>query len=299
MGSIEVIKILLVGFPKWEARAIKESLAGKMRDFLEVDLDEAPLKILAYEPRLILFGDSSRNLDKVLEARSELDDGAPIIFLAKDKSSARKALLRGCEDYLMRPFEPFEIQHIAGRYLPEEEPTGNEGIILGPAPDEGIWRTGRSSGTMEPGHIYLVREPKPEKGMSMFRKELSNGTRGLSISRQNPRMLRKFLSGLNVELIWLTANISDSERCIDAKDLARITKAIDIFLKNTEQGWIYIDGLEYMVSQTDFHSILRFLQFMNDKIMTSDDNILVSLDPRAFSSQEMSLMERECVVSDM
>jgi hypothetical protein len=90
----------------------------------------------------------------------------------------------------------------------------------------------------------------------------------------------------------------DGENCLDPKELNKITREIESFLEENDRGLLFLDGLEYVVSQVDFPSVLRMVQYLNDKIMISDDRMLISLDPRAFSSQELSLIERECVVWD-
>lgn len=291
MGKVQ--KVLLVDLPRWEARSVRDSLQEDLRDFLEVESVEAPMKILAYEPDMIIA--SGGSLEEIISSRDDIEKKPPIIILSKDKKMINNALFKGCEDYILKPFEPFEMVHRTERYLPVRKES--EGIQLGPAPESHGERNHQFDG-LESGHIYLVTEPKPVRGFEIFKKDLMKGITGLSFSRRHPKEIRNETEGFDIDAIWLTANMDKEETCFDTKDMTKITRTMDDFIKKNRQGLIYFDGLEYLVSQTDFQSVLRLLQFINDKIMASDDRMLISIDPRAFTSQQMSLIERECVVWD-
>lgn len=302
MNGRKVQKLLLVNFPKREQKEIIDTVVDDSRDVLAVETLETGRKILAYEPDLVFATVPGVSVQTMQENIDELEKNVPIVAFSDDKTSVKRALIKGCEDYVIKPFEPFEVEHKVSRYLGKKKRSRVQGIQLGPAPDLPASRLRTRKGAsskMANGHIYLIREPKPFRGFSIFKEQVGSGIECIAFTRKNPREIRRDIEGGEPKLIWLSANRSSKETCIDAKDMSKITKEIDTFLKSHSNGMVFFDGLEYLVSQTDFQTVLRLLQYVNDKIMISEDRILISLDPRAFTSQEMSLIERECVLWEM
>ena len=300
MGVSELQKILIVNLPHWERRIIKDLLTDPGRDLLAVENDEAAKKIMAYEPHLIIADPAGGSLDEMIEARDTLEGRPSILIISLDRDFIKKALLKGCEDYIVRPFEHFEITHRLDKMLPRTRDE-KENISLGPSPDEALEPKQRESGSeksIPSGSIHLISEPKPKRGHKILKDFIERGTGVLALTRNNPKNLRLKLGEGDYKLVWLTANMMKGENCLDPKELNKITREIESFLEEKDRGLLFLDGLEYVVSQVDFPSVLRMVQYLNDKIMISDDRMLISLDPRAFSSQELSLIERECVVWD-
>jgi archaellum biogenesis ATPase FlaH len=65
------------------------------------------------------------------------------------------------------------------------------------------------------------------------------------------------------------------------------------FLNQTKNGVVLIEGLEYLVSQNNFRSILNLIQLINDKIMISDSRLIITLDPRTLDEKEVHLIKKE------
>ncbi|MEA3557732.1 MAG: DUF835 domain-containing protein [Candidatus Thermoplasmatota archaeon] len=294
----KVQKVLLVNFQKWEARSITDTLSEDSRDILSVEKDESTKKILAYEPDLILLSLPEISIGPLMDAMGELEKEVFMVACSDDREELKKALLKGCDDYLLKPFEPFEINHRATMYLKNVEKEKKK-IELGPVPIEKqghVVDPIRVMGSLDKGHIYLIKEPKPYRGFEVFKEQVEMGTPCLAFTRKNPAEIRKGLKTGKPKIVWLSVNRSSREFCIDAKDMTKITKEIYLFLRSVKNGMIFLEGLEYLISQTDYQTVLRLLQYLNDKIMVSDDCILISLDPRTFTFQEISLIERECIL---
>jgi two-component system cell cycle response regulator len=140
---------------------------------------------------------------------------------------------------------------------------------------------------------YLVEESKPTFSFKLFNQEIHQGRKALCITRQNPKRLRDKYHWEDVPIIWLTNNNLAKEQCIDPTNLSRLSIEIVNFVKETKNGIIMLEGLEYLISQNSYQIILRFIQLINDKIMLSNGIIIVPIDPLILSERELHLLERD------
>jgi two-component system cell cycle response regulator len=140
---------------------------------------------------------------------------------------------------------------------------------------------------------YLVEEPKPITTLKHFNHEIENGRKALCITRQNPKRLRDKYKWTDIPIIWLTNNNLDNEKCIDPTNLSRLTIEIVNFIKESKNGIILLEGLEYLISQNSYQIILRFIQLINDKIMLSRCIIITTIDPLILTERELHLLERD------
>lgn len=140
---------------------------------------------------------------------------------------------------------------------------------------------------------YLIEESKPVLSFTLFNQEIQNGRKAMCITRQNPRRLRDNYKWKDVPIIWLTNNNLENDYCIDPTNLSRLSIEIVNFIKETKNGIILLEGLEYLISQNSYQFILRFIQLINDKIMLSNCIIIVPIDPLILSERELHLLERD------
>lgn len=140
---------------------------------------------------------------------------------------------------------------------------------------------------------YLIEESKPNLSLKIFNQEINQGRSGLCITRQNPKRLISKYSWEKIPIIWLTNNNLEGAHCIDPTNLSRLSMEIVNFIKQTKDGIILLEGLEYLISQNSYPIILRFVQLINDKVMLSNSIILIPLDPLILNERELHLIERD------
>lgn len=150
---------------------------------------------------------------------------------------------------------------------------------------------------LTPGTSILLREERPDKGPAIIRTLLSSGAKLLSISRMHPEQLRnKF--GLTGSMIWLTKSeyVSEPEsevEFVSPNSLPVLAEAIQQFLGKNQGGVVFLEGLEYMVSQNDPKSVLRFIQLINEQVLLRKGYLVLSANPIALDPRDFSLIERE------
>jgi hypothetical protein len=146
--------------------------------------------------------------------------------------------------------------------------------------------------------VYLVREPKAERVFRLFSDLLRTNARGLCITRIHPDDLRSRYRIEEAGFIWLSKSSGTKGRGMaiaEPSALVDIASAIADFTEGGGNAAVLLEGLEYMISQNGFGSILRFLQKVNEKIVLSDSVLLISANPAAMKDQEYRLLAKEVV----
>ncbi len=167
----------------------------------------------------------------------------------------------------------------------KEEPKEKEAEIF----DGGV-----KSDKLKISRSYLVEEDRPEKCFEIFVETLDLGYAGMCISRTNPRRLRGDYDFGESELLWLTDRES-SEATIQPA-LERIIYKIEDLLNTGKKGILLIDGLEYLISNSSFDAVLRFLRRLIDDVSESDSIFLMSVTPGTLDPQDLKILEREMEV---
>lgn len=152
---------------------------------------------------------------------------------------------------------------------------------------------------VRPGWSYVIKEDRPEKSFSLFASLVGAGARGLCISRTHPDMLKQKY-GFDAETIWLTktegaqgASGKKGAEYVSPNNLAHLASAVREFLSKGENGAVIIEGLEYLNTQNDFKSVLRFVQLINEQVVLDKGYLIVPVDEGTMDPKDFSLVERE------
>lgn len=149
-----------------------------------------------------------------------------------------------------------------------------------------------------PGHCYLIEEEKPMySNVLLVRKMKEDDFRGLVITRMNPRRIRDEFE-TQPEILWLTDKDTSSEKTIPPS-LEMIIHTIQGFMSDEKPGMVVLDGIQYMISNTNFDAVLRFLRSLIDEMSESKCILALSLSPETLLDQEVSILEREMEVLNL
>jgi chromosomal replication initiator protein DnaA len=144
---------------------------------------------------------------------------------------------------------------------------------------------------IKPGHSYLVEEDRPSASILLYMKKIDEGYKGLHISRLNPKQVKQEF-GTRGEIFWLTDKDSKTEKTI-APSLEVIIHAVEEYMVPGGKGILLIDGLQYLVSNTSFEGVLRFIRRLIDDFSESGSIMMMSVSPGTLKAQELSILERE------
>ena len=254
------------------------------------------------------------------------DAGYKSLAALRTASIAELAAIEGLEpgdaariaEHVSAPAEPLRTCPVCGGTIPrgvrecprcgspaeaETRPCPHCGAPLPPGPEvcpscggslksEGTGPRGPSAAPSSPppGSVYLVEEAQPDAVYRLFREIRASGRRGFGISRMHPDKLRDRLDDPNLPVLWLS-NVA-KEGSVRPQDLERLAGAAEQFL-GREKGVILLDGLEYLLTNNNFLTVLRFLQSLRDQVALHQGVLLVSMIPSALEGHQRTLLERE------
>lgn len=128
--------------------------------------------------------------------------------------------------------------------------------------------------------------PCPCKGCNLY----DGRTRGLVVTRRHPTEVRIEYLIQTTPVIWLSSLPGKDN--MDPSKLGLLTDMIVDFLEKSENGVVLVEGLEYLVTANDFQKVIRAIDRWSEVAMAKSSRLVISIDPRAFDSKEVALLER-------
>jgi predicted hydrocarbon binding protein len=139
---------------------------------------------------------------------------------------------------------------------------------------------------------FLIKEETGEKSYEVFTEHVTHGHQGLCITRDFPAKIRKRYGLEKTPIIWLST-AETTEVTIAPQNLSALYYQIESFLKKSEKGIVLLSGMEYLISQNSYQSVLKFIQLLNELIAVRSAILLVSLSPLTLDEKDLKTLERE------
>ncbi len=137
---------------------------------------------------------------------------------------------------------------------------------------------------------YLVEEDVPADLYRLFEEAIRGGRRGLCVTRVYPEKLRERFGAEHLAIVWLS-NVG-KEESIRPKDLDKLSLAVEHFVSGNG-GVVLLDGLEYLITNNNFLSVLRLVQALRDQVAIHNAVLLLSVNPSSLEAHQLTLLERE------
>jgi hypothetical protein len=147
---------------------------------------------------------------------------------------------------------------------------------------------------LERGFSYLVKEDKAETSYSMFVDAVTHGGQGLCVTRDYPEKVRKRFNLKKTPILWLSN--AESEHAIEPVQLGKLYHKIEDFLKRSDASIILLSGIEYIITQNNYTSALKFIQLIRDQIAIYDSILVMPISPSTLSDRDLKMIEREMTV---
>ncbi|CAJ35338.1 DUF835 domain-containing protein [Methanocella arvoryzae] len=144
------------------------------------------------------------------------------------------------------------------------------------------------------GVVYLIKRQEIDYHMDIFADQVRQGVRSLCISRQSPKMIREQYGLENTPVIWLcNSNAVEDVNAVMAREINNLTRHISEFTDSGSNGIIMLDGMEYLMARNGFDAMLKFAQFLNDRIMVSDCSAMFCIDTHTLDKRQLHLLLTE------
>ncbi len=140
------------------------------------------------------------------------------------------------------------------------------------------------------GSTYLIEEEGTEESFSLLKEVLDMGQQGLCVSRDYPEKIKEEYDLEDVEMIWLS-NV-DREDVIRPKSLEKLSLALENFLAR-KGGVILLNGLEYLITNNDFRTVLHLIQSIKDQVAINESILLIPINPTVVEDSQLDLLSGE------
>ncbi len=150
---------------------------------------------------------------------------------------------------------------------------------------------------LDPQEAYIIPEKKCEKSLRIFSDIVSQGIPGIIISRVYPEKLRRRCTLVQTPVLWLSQ--VDGETSVTPADLYRLAYALEEFTRKSSESVILFDGVEYLMTQTNFEEMLRYLCELKDIAFINNAQLIVSLHKDTLTPQEYTMLKKEFVIYEI
>jgi hypothetical protein len=116
---------------------------------------------------------------------------------------------------------------------------------------------------------------------------------GLCLSRYNPEILSERYGIPAKTLIWLTQKSESEYRSVDPTNFPRLSSMLSDFLSKANYPVILLEGLGYLITQSNYETVLRFIQSQRDDVALRSAIFLVHIDPLSLDTKELHRLESE------
>jgi two-component system cell cycle response regulator len=146
------------------------------------------------------------------------------------------------------------------------------------------------------GVIYLMDKSKVDHPMEIFTDQVMHNIQGLCITRQNPQAIRDRYRLEKTPLVWLNGGeAAPGETAIKPGNLSSLTATASDFIGKAEDGVVMLDGMEYLMARNGFDAMLKFVQYLNDRIVNSNSRAFFCIDTGALDDKQRHLLLTETV----
>lgn len=143
------------------------------------------------------------------------------------------------------------------------------------------------------GRIYSISAESTESFVeSMDRVEISGGQSIVFISRYPASRLIDLLDISEIQCYWLTNSEGKGVLEPNLEKLNHFTET----LISSEQGLLFIEGFEWLVSIHGFEAVHSMLRSMAEKVAMSRWSIYLSMYESSYNRQELSRIMREAPI---
>lgn len=145
---------------------------------------------------------------------------------------------------------------------------------------------------LEPREVYIVEEERPEKAFDIFTDLVKHGFKGFGICRTHPQKVREKYALERTPVMWLSEIESKQLEQVSPQDIPKLTYVVSEFIKRAQPAVVILEGVEYLMVQNDFRTVLKLLHTLTDYVVTSQSILLLPINPKSLPVHQHVLLKR-------
>lgn len=151
-----------------------------------------------------------------------------------------------------------------------------------------------SAHRFETGIIYLLDKKKRQDYMEIFADQVKHNIQGLCITRQNPKKIREKYGLEKTPIIWLNSGDPVAgESVIKPDNITGLAATIYKFMNEAQDGLVLLDGMEYLMMRSSYETMLKFVHYINDRIMMSNSRAIFCIDSQTIDDRQTHILMSE------
>ncbi len=140
-----------------------------------------------------------------------------------------------------------------------------------------------------PGRMHSIQAENTESFIENFDQFEQETGQQIFISRYPQSRLIDLLDISEMRCYWLTSTQNSG---VLEPSLEKINHFVESTI-NTDQGSIFLEGIEWLVSLHGFEAVHSMLRALSEKVSMSEWSILISISKDSFEKRELSRFYRE------
>ena len=150
---------------------------------------------------------------------------------------------------------------------------------------------------LELQEVYLIEEERAEKAYDIFADLVKHGFRGFGICRTHPQKIREKYALERTPLMWLSEIESKQLEHVGPQDIPKLIYLVAEFIKRAQPAVVILEGLEYLLVQNDFKTVLKLVYTLSDHVSTSQSVLLLPVNPGALPADQHVMLKRAFMVA--
>ena len=164
-----------------------------------------------------------------------------------------------------------------------------------------VWKMNNLGGyideeiSLHEGGIYFLASDDQSNAFDIARELVAVGHQGLCMSTRPPAKIQDLYGLKDVEYKWMTTSKTESNLTVPLS-LEHIVRDLRSYIKDHNEGFVMLDGIELLISWLGFENVERFLHVLKDEIAETKIRMLIPVHPKAIEEQKLVLLRREVEV---
>ncbi|MCX8173430.1 MAG: isoleucine--tRNA ligase [Thermoplasmata archaeon] len=142
------------------------------------------------------------------------------------------------------------------------------------------------------GYSYIIKCERADRAYKYLKDYMSKAKpKVICVTRDYPEKIKQKYELEDVPIIWLS-NVG-KENAVRPKDLEKLSLILEQFLSKNRDSVIFLDGIEYLITNNNFITVLRLIQSLKDQIAINNAMLLIPINPATMEASQFNLIERE------
>ncbi len=141
------------------------------------------------------------------------------------------------------------------------------------------------------GGTHLIKSEISEAPYLFIEGAVGIGHPAICFTRDFPNKLRNKYNFGDTKIYWLS-NIG-KEDTVRPKNLEKLSLLMEQFLARDKEGVILLSGIEYLITNNNFITVLRLIQSLRDQVAVSNSILIIPVNPSILDGSQLNHLERE------